>query len=156
MWSGTLISTTDGILNDWVVLLINGQNNTAVMNATFTDIFVDFGPKGTSAQSKLSWEVRDLWANRMTDAEAQAIINGVSVVGNSTTAVNGTGVLNGLYNATATSYAEGLAARDERLLGNVTTTVGPSGTIMATVDAHGAAMFRLRALPTGVTKRDEL
>ena len=132
-----------------VVVLINGNNATTVMNATLADIFVDNGPAGTAAQVKIPWEVRDLWADRMSDSEAQAIISASSATGNDTTGYNGTTVGAGRYNATKTSYAEGLANKDPLLLGKVSTTVKPSGTIFATVAPHGAAMFRLRALPTG-------
>jgi len=93
--------------------------------------------------------VRDLWANRMSTDEAQAIISANNTV------TNGTNV-QARYNATEMSYAEGLRAKNELLLGNITTTVQPSGTIIATVAPHGAAMFRLRAMPTAVAKRDEL
>jgi len=156
LWSGNLNSTTGGDYTDMVVLLINGNNKTTVMNATLADIFVDSGPSGTAPQVKMSWEVRDLWANRMSDDEAQAIISSSSDTGNATTGYNATTVGKGRYNATKTSYAEGLAQNDPILLGNVTTTVQPSGTIVATVDPHGAAMFRLRALPTATRRRDEL
>lgn len=149
LWSGGLASTTGGDNDDMVVLLINGHNHRAQLNATLADIFVDSGPAGTAAQVKMHWEVRDLWASRMSDAEAQAIISGAS---NATIANNGT---TGRYNATKTSYAEGLAQKNPLLLGKTTTTVQPSGTIVATVDPHGAALFRLRAVPTG-TKKDEL
>jgi alpha-galactosidase len=156
LWSGSLKSTTGGKYNDMVVLLINGANETMVMNATLADIFVDSGPAGTAHQVKISWEVRDLWANRMSEAEAQAIIDASSATGNATNGYNATIVGSGRYNATKTSYAQGLKNNDTLLLGNVTTTVGPSGTVTATVERHGAALFRLRALPTGVKKRDEL
>lgn len=145
LWSGNLQSTTGGTYNDMVVLLINGNSETTVMNATLADIFVDSGARGTAAEVKMSWEVRDLWANRMSDDEAAAII----AAGNATTGSNATSIGAGRYNATKTSYAEGLARKDPVLLGKVTTTVKPSGTILATVAPHGAAMFRLRALPTG-------
>jgi alpha-galactosidase len=156
MWSGSLNSTTGGDYDDMVVLLINGNNNSTVMNATLADIFIDNGPSGTAPQIKISWEVRDLWANRMSNEEAQAIISASSATGNATTGYNATTVGSGRYNATKTSYANGLAQNDPILLGNVTTTVGPSGTVTATVDPHGAAMFRLRAVPTAMRKRDEL
>jgi len=149
MWSGTLDSTTGGDYSDEVVLLINGKNVEAVMNATLVDIFIDSGNKGTAPEVKISWEVRDLWANRMTTNEAQAIINANG------TATNETNV-QARYNSTETSYSDGLKAKNEILLGNITTTVQPSGTIIATVPPHGAAMFRLRALPTAMAKRDEL
>ena len=150
MWSGNLKSTTGGGQNDMVVLLINGNSNTTVMNATLADIFFDNGAAGTAPQAKMSWEVRDLWANRMSDDEAQAIISASSATQNATTGGSGR------YNATLMSYADGLAQNNTLLLGNVTTTVQPSGTITATVDPHGAAMFRLRALPSGMKKRNEL
>jgi alpha-galactosidase len=156
MWSGNLQSTTGGQYNDMVVLLINGANESMVMNATLADIFIDNGASGTASQVKISWEVRDLWANRMSEAEAQSIIDASSATGNATSGYNATMVGSGRYNATATSYAQGLKNNDTLLLGNVTTTVSPSGTITATVDSHGAAMFRLRALPTGTRKTDEL
>lgn len=156
MWSGSLKSTTGGSQSDMVVLLINGNNDTTVMNATLADIFVDNGPAGTAKQVKMAWEVRDLWANRMSDEEAGAIIDASSKVGNATSGYNATTVGVGRYNATKTSYADGLAANNSLLLGNVSTTVQPSGTITATVDPHGAAMFRLRAVPTAMVKRDEL
>ncbi|KAF8865734.1 glycoside hydrolase family 27 protein [Acephala macrosclerotiorum] len=156
LWSGSLQSTTGGTYSDMVVLLVNGADESMVMNATLADIFVDSGPQGTAQQVKMSWEVRDLWANRMSTDEAAAIIAASSATGNVTTGWNATEVGTGRYNATATSYAAGLAANDTLLLGNVTTTVQPSGTVTATVDPHGAAMFRLRAIPTAVMKRDEL
>jgi len=155
LWSGSLQSTTGGTYNDMVVLLINGANESMVMNATLADIFIDNGPSGVAPQVKMSWEVRDLWANRMNESEAQAIIDSSSATGNATNGYNATAVGSGRYNATKTSYAQGLKNNDSLLLGNLTTTVRPGGTITATVDSHGAAMFRLRAVPTG-RKRDEL
>jgi alpha-galactosidase len=154
LWSGSLESTTGGDQDDQVVLLINGNNATTVMNATLADIFVDNGPAGTASQVKLSWEVRDLWANRMSDPEAQAIISASSAAGNATNGWNATRIGAGRYNATKTSYADGIDKKDPLLLGKVSTTVKPSGTIIATVAPHGAAMFRLRAVPTGT--KDEL
>lgn len=153
MWSGSLESTTGGEHNDYVVVLINGNNATTVMNATLADIFNDSGPAGTAEQVKMSWEVRDLWANRMNETEARDIISASSASGNETTGFDATRVGEGRYNATKTSYAEGLAARDPLLLGKVAMTVKPEGTIVATVDPHGAAMFRLRARSRG---KDEL
>lgn len=155
MWSGTLNSTTDSEWDDMVVVLVNGQNASATMNATLADIFIDSGTYGTAPQAALSWEVRDLWSNRLTDEEAQAIIDaanatesGSGVAGNATTK---------LYNATQTSYADGLEAKNELLLGKVVGTIEPQGTLTAEVERHGVAMFRLRAVPTAtIRKRTEL
>ncbi|KAG9239360.1 glycoside hydrolase family 27 protein [Amylocarpus encephaloides] len=156
MWSGNLKSTISADYNDYVVLLVNGNNNATVMNATLEDIFVDSGPKGTAPQVQMSWEVRDLWADRMSNETAAAIINTPTKSGNATTGYNATTIGQGRYNATTTSYADGLMANSSLLLGSVVTTVQPSGTIIANVDRHGVAMFRLRAIPTAVRKRDEL
>jgi alpha-galactosidase len=154
MWSGRLNSTTGGQQNDMVVLLINGGNSSTTMNATLADIFVDNGPGGTAKQVKMSWEVRDLWANRMSNEEASWIIGNSTAAKNATTGYNATSAGTGRYNATKTSYAQGLTNKDELLLGQVTTTVQPSGTITATVDPHGARVFRLRAVPSSAAKRE--
>jgi alpha-galactosidase len=156
MWSGNLNSTTGGTTNDMVVLLINGGNTTTTMNATLADIFIDNGPGGTAKQVKISWEVRDLWANRMSDEVAGWIIGNSTATGNATTGYNATtaGMDMGRYNATKTSYAQGLANKDDVLLGKVTTTVQPSGTITASVDPHGARVFRLRAVQSSSAKRE--
>lgn len=155
MWSGNLNSTTDTEYNDMVVVLVNGNNSTTTMNATLADIFVDSGTGGTAPQASMSWEVRDLWAYRMTDEEAQAVIDAANATMEGVVAapLNSTNV----YNATAVSYADGLEAKNELLLGKVTTTVAPQGTLTAEVERHGAAMFRLRVVPTDpVRKRTEL
>jgi alpha-galactosidase len=144
MWSGNLQSTTGGTTKDMLVLLINGADTSTNMTATLAEIFVDDGPAGTAQQVSLSWEVRDLWADRMSDEQARWIMDN-----NSTAAVG-----MGRYNATKTSYAQGLANRDERLLGKVTMTVQPSGAITAAVEPHGARMFRLRAVETTMAKTE--
>lgn len=144
MWSGNLNSTTDSEWNDMVVVFVNGQNTSATMNATLADIFIDSGTYGTAAQVAMSWEVRDLWSNRMTDAEAQAVIDAANAT-ESGSGVAGN-VTSKLYNSTQTSYADGLEAKNELLLGKVVGTIEPQGSLTAVVDRHGAAMFRLRAV----------
>lgn len=153
MWSGSLNSTTGGDYNDMVVVLINGQNASATLNATLADIFIDSGTGGKAPQVAMTWEVRDLWAGRLTDEEAQALIDTANATESGTgPASNAT---TKLYNATRTSYAEGLAAKDEVLLGKVVGTVEPYGSLTADVDRHGAAMFRLRAVSTAAVRRRE-
>lgn len=137
-----------------VVLFINGGNTSTTMNAALANIFVDNGAAGTAQQVNMSWEVRDLWANRMSDEEAGWIIGNSTATGNATTGYNATTVGTGRYNATKTSYAQGLANKDDLLLGKVTTTVQPSGAITATVDPHGARVFRLRAVDTSMAKSE--
>ncbi|KAM0190524.1 hypothetical protein ACHAPC_002690 [Botrytis cinerea] len=156
MWSGSLQSTTNSTTSDFVLLLINGGNETLTMNATLADIFIDYGTGGTAKQVSMEWELRDLWANRMDDATAKAIIDASTATGNATTGYNATTVGAGRYNATEMSYADGLAAGRSELLGNLTGTVKPSGTVVADVEAHGVKMFRMRPVETGLRKRDEL
>jgi alpha-galactosidase len=148
LWSGKLTSTSGGTYNDMVVLLVNGGLNTLVMNATLLDIFDDFAFTAKSKLIASSWEVRDLWAGRMSLDNATRIING-------TAASNSSDPYAAWYNATETSYAKGLAMNNSLLLGSPVTTVEPTGTVLASVEAHGAAIFRLRYVaPSGA--KDEL
>lgn len=156
MWSGSLQSTTNSTTDDFVLLLINGGDTPLTMNATLADIFIDYGTAGTAKQVSMEWELRDLWANRMDNATAQAIITTSTATGNVTTGYNATRVGNGRYNATEMSYKDGLAAGRSELLGNLTGTVQPSGTVVADVEPHGVKMFRMRPVETGLRKRDEL
>lgn len=158
LWTGNLNSTTDSDQNDILVLMINGLDETVTMNASLAEIFEDNGPNGNAPQIQMSWEVRDLWANRMSNETAAAIIATSSASGNATTGFNATTVGGDTrYNATATSYAQGLADKNELLLGNVTTTIQPRGTLSANIEAHGVAMYRLRyAGGPASRKRDEL
>lgn len=126
------------------------------MNATLADIFIDYGTGGTAPQVSLEWELRDLWTNRMDDNTAQAIIDVTTATGNATTGFNATTVGSGRYNATEMSYEDGLKAGRVELLGSLTGTVQPSGTVVADVEAHGVKMFRMRPVETGVRKRSEL
>ena len=62
------------------------------------------------------------------------------------------------YNATAMSYAEGLAANEIALFGVKTAELVPGGTVQAMVPAHGVVVYRLRSQGGGggMRKRDEL
>ncbi|KAI9646730.1 hypothetical protein NHQ30_004727 [Ciborinia camelliae] len=156
MWSGPLQSTTNSTTSDMVLLFINGGNETLTMNATLAEIFIDYGTAGTAKQVSIEWELRDLWANRMDNATAQKIISASTATGNATTGYNATAVGDGRYNSTEMSYKDGLAAGRSELLGNLTGTVEPSGTIVTDVEAHGVKMFRMRPVETGKRNRDEL
>ncbi|KAI9849061.1 MAG: hypothetical protein M1838_000291 [Thelocarpon superellum] len=151
MWSGNLAG------GDYLVVLLNAATRDLVMKATLEDIFWDQGPSGTAPEVQQSWEVYDLWASRMDSDTADSILQAK----NHTTGGSGTKPMlvrptATLYNATATPYAVGLAQRDPRVLGNLTTMVAPMGTLTAEVAQHSVAMFRLRAQPNGKRKRDEL
>lgn len=146
MWTGSLYA------GDQVVILLNGGNSSRMMNATAADIFGDSGEGGTAKQLKSSWQIYDLWANRMNNATASAILNANS------TEIQGTGtnVTQFYYNATKTGYAEGLMSNDTLLLGKEAGTLSAGGTIQTMVPRHGVAMMRLSQIVNNKRKRDEL
>jgi alpha-galactosidase len=130
---------------DQVVLLLNAGSNERTMNATLTDIFWESGPGGTASQIQQGWDVYDLWAKRMDNKTANAIINGTAPAGST-------------FNATALGgpmkvYSQVPASNDTWLMGSKVGSVAPRGTVNAKVPAHGAALLRLRQQ---VSKKDEL
>jgi len=146
LWTGSLAN------GDQVVALLNASPSDMMMNATLEDIFID----GGSQYYNQAWDVYDLWANRMSNATAQALMNGTSIRDST---LNGTQPLSnstGYYNATQTSYAKGLAANDTRLFGSMIDTVQAQGTLNAMIPSHGIGFYRLRKNPTVTRKRDEL
>lgn len=154
---GEISLWTGGLANgDWVVALVNAGNTSLTMNATLVDIFFDRSSSGSSGPSPLlkqTWDVYDLWANRMDDMTANAILYGNSTMNSSMIACNSTM----RYNATSTSYADGLAANNTALMGKMTTSIAPMGTLTADVPRHGVGMFRLRSRgAASMQKRDEL
>jgi len=142
MWSGGLAQ------GDVVVILLNAGNVDRPMNATLADIFVDNGG-ALAPQAALSYDVYDLWANRMPNATANAIIDANSTMA----AMN---VTNYYYNATQTSYADGIMANNTLLMGTKCGSVQSLGTLSATVPRHGVMAYRLRPQTGAMRKRDEL
>lgn len=138
MWAGSLAQ------GNYVVLLINGANIDMQLNATLSDIFVDDGG-ARSEQAKSSWDIYDLWANRMPNSTADAILNSNSTVGVAD-------VTKYWYNSTATSFKDGIMANNTILMGSHCGSVGPMGTITATIPSHGVAAFRLRPAGAPVTQ----
>jgi alpha-galactosidase len=138
MYSGALSG------GDQLVLLLNAGSKAREMNATLVDIFWESGPKGTAKQVNQHWDVYDLWANRMSNEDAAAIING-TYSGPSP------------YNLTAMGgaqevYSRPVPSNSKVLMGSKVGSVQPSGTVTAHVRPHGVAMLRLRA----TDKKDEL
>lgn len=84
------------------------------MNATAADIFTDEGGS-KSAEARSNWDVYDLWANRMPDSVANQVLrsNGTASVASAQ---------HYLYNATAMSYADGIAANHALLMGKKVST----------------------------------
>ena len=149
LWSGSLNN------GDQVVAMLNAGNVDMMMNATLDDVFID---SGGSASASQSYDVYNLWGNRMSNATAMAIMNGTS---ETLSTLNGTQSLNttatGYYNATQMSYAEGLSKNDTRLFGTKIGSVQAMGTLSAMIPRHGIGFYRLRSQGTGaMRKRDEL
>ena len=151
-WTGKL----EG--GDMVAVFVNAGSSPVAMSATMEDIFVDQVTTGSSKPVKMTtqtWDVYDLWANRMSETIAQAIIDGnVTKSDNGTTLISTMGRIN--YNTTTASYEEGLAANDTALLGAKVGVLSPVGTLNSEVAGHGVAVFRLRSQGTTKQKRDEL
>jgi alpha-galactosidase len=147
LWTRTMAN------GDTVMALINAGNSSRMMNATLYDIFLDQATAGTYLPAKElseSWDVYDLWANRMSNEEAGIIINGtapmVGACSNSTTR----------YNATMVSYTDGLKANHTALYGTKVGTIGPRGTWSVQLNRHSLGLYRLRLVETNMRKRDEL
>ncbi|KAF7717889.1 Alpha-galactosidase [Penicillium ucsense] len=138
MYSGPLSG------NDQVVLLLNSGSKALDMNATLTDIFWLSGAEGTAPQLKYEWDVYDLWAGRMSNETANAIINHNA---NATRPINMTA-----QGGASKVYAQVPLPTSSALMGKKVSTVKAGGTVKAHVKSHGVAMFRLRA----VMNKDEL
>jgi alpha-galactosidase len=139
---------------DRVIALLNAANSSLTMNATMADIFLDERTAGAYREPeelRTTWDVYDLWANRMSEKEASSILNGnaTTIGGNATSLTR--------FNATSTSYAKGVANNNTALMGAHVGTIAPSGTFSADIARHSVGVYRLRALSTeNVRKRDEL
>ena len=159
-WTGELMN------GDYVVAFVNGGPTTTMMTVTMNDVFVDLVTTGSNApvpQLQQTYDVYDLWANRMSNATAQAIINGnLTMETNSTNSTSEAGANSTLpmqtYNATQLSYTDGLNANNTALFGVKVKTMVPMGTLSAMVPSHGVAVYRLRSQGggSGMRKRDEL
>ncbi|MBE7180133.1 MAG: hypothetical protein INR71_02810 [Terriglobus roseus] len=140
--------------SDTVIALVNAMDKTMTLNATLHDIFLDQSTAGSYAPApELSetWDVYDLWGNRMSDDEAATVLNGtapqITASSNSTTR----------YNATALSYADGLNANHTALFGAKVGSIQPGGHWSATLEKNSVGLYRLRQVPSGGSmKRDEL
>jgi alpha-galactosidase len=60
---------------DQVVVLLNAAGNEMEAKVGLDEVFVHEGAGGSSWQSKESWGLRDLWADRVSDKIAQEILN---------------------------------------------------------------------------------
>ena len=138
---------------DYVVALVNAGNVGMTLNTTLEQIFVigsATSANGLAPQISQSWDVYDLWGYRMDNATANMVLKGNATVG-----VSG-GNETMRYNASQTSYEEGLRSGEKALLGKKVGMVEPMGTLSAYVERHGVGLFRLRSLGGGKVRRDEL
>lgn len=138
LWVGALAQ------GNYVVILLNGANKDMKLNATLSDIFVDEGG-ARSAEAMSDWDLYDLWAGRMPNDTANAILKSNSTAGIA-------GLSQHYYNSTALSYQDGIMANHTVLMGTHCGMVSARGTITATVRKHGVAAYRLRPAGAPVTQ----
>lgn len=134
LYSGTLSG------GDQLVLLLNGGSVAREMNATLTDIFWGDGPEGTASQVQSSWDVYDLWADRMSNQTANAIIRDG---GSAKRPINMTAM-----GGAEKVYAQVPLPETKALMGCKVGMVKPGGMVKAHVSPHGVAMLRLRERQT--------
>ena len=144
VWSGPLYG------GDQVVIFLNVGIEELQMSASLEEIFTADGPEGSAPQVRETWEVYDLWANRMDQSAAQAILDApIDSVEKTFEKID-------WYNATTLTYLDGLKHGDARLLGKKIEIIEPTGTLTATVPRHGVAMFRLRSPNNGGWRKSHI
>ncbi|KAF2153881.1 glycoside hydrolase family 27 protein [Myriangium duriaei CBS 260.36] len=129
-----------------VVILLNAGNSDRMMNATLADVFVDSGG-AKSPGAALTYDLFDLWGNRMDNATAASILS-------ANASVHASNYNQAWLNTTQTSFADALAANNSVVLGKQVGTVQPNGMISAMVPRHGVMAYRLR--PQRTSSKDEL
>jgi len=132
VWSGHLAS------GDQVVIFLNAADEDLDLEASLIEIFYHEGPNGHAAQVKETWNVYDLWGDRMDDGLAQRILSA-----SSSSEANKLLKKANWYNSTEIPYSQGLKDLDSRLLGKKVQTIRPGGSLKVTVRRHSAEMFRL-------------
>lgn len=142
VWSGHLAN------GDQLVILLNMANEKQTISVPLEEIFVRDGAGGIAPQNHINWEVYDLWADRMSDKDAESILDAA----NESARAHVFQQLN-WYNATELSYSEGLKQRDPRLMGKKVGAIPAQGTLEAEVSRHAAKVFRLRSVEDSSTKR---
>ena len=139
IWSGSLYP------NDQLLIFLNAADEDLEMSTTLDEVFIKEGAGGMAPQSKVQWDMFDLWGNMMEKETAKGALQG--------------NVPKSWYNSTEIPYKDGLQLGDERLLGKKVGIAGP-GQIKVHVPRHAMKMYRLRSqgAPAGgysITK-DEL
>ncbi|ORY08943.1 glycoside hydrolase superfamily [Clohesyomyces aquaticus] len=133
VWSGYLHN------GDQVVILLNAGDEDMQMSVSLAEIFVAFGPGGSAPHVKSDWALHDLWAHRMSDATAEALL-AAKTEGERSRLLKKAN----WYNATEIPYAQGLANDDPRLFGEKVGVVEAGGVMKVDVKRHAAKVLRLR------------
>lgn len=145
VWSGPLYG------GDQVVIFLNVANTDQEMTAFLEDIFLGEGPGCSAPQCSESWDVHDLWANRMDEATAKKIIQ--QQKDESSAGVEKIYKSQNFYNSTELSYKDGLKQGDPRLLGVKIGEIEAFGSLTVNVPRHAAKVFRLRSQSGSKSKR---
>lgn len=135
VWSGYLQN------GDEVVVFLNAGGEDIEMQVTLAEIFIPFGPGGSAPHVKSDWAVHDLWAHRMAEETAEALIAAKTDHERSAILEKAN-----WYNATETPFEEGLRKNDPRLFGEKIGIVEARGVLKAPVKSHAARVFRLRRI----------
>lgn len=147
VWSGSLQN------GDEVVIFLNAGGEDIEMQVTLAEIFISFGPGGSAPQVKSDWAVNDLWAHRMAEETAEALME-------AKTDDERTRIFKQVswYNATEIPFEEGLRNNDPRLFGEKIGIVEAHGLLKAPVKSHAARVFRLRrvAIPGEMSKEEHI
>jgi len=142
VWSGPLSH------GDQVVILLNMADENQTINVSLEEIFVRDGAGGIAPQNYRDWDVYDIWASRMSDEDAQSILDAADQSAREQLF----GQLD-WYNSTQMPYSEGLKKRDPRLMGKKVGVIPAQGILAAEVSRHAAQVFRLRNISDSNMKR---
>ena len=130
VWTGPLYP------NDQLVVLLNAADEELTITTDLEEIFVHEGPEGSAPQTKIAWDVHDLWADRMDERQAEKILKGDASKHQQV-----------WYNSTEIPYKVGLQNNDERLLGKKSGRMSSENPrLSAKVPRHAVRMYRLRPL----------
>lgn len=135
VWAGQLQN------GDQAVILLNFGGEDREISVSLAEIFIPYGPGGSAPHVKYDWAIHDLWANRMPEETAEALLAAKKEADREAILKKAN-----WYNATETPYAKGLAKGDERLFGEKIGVVEAGGVLKADVKSHAAQVFRLRRI----------
>lgn len=133
VWAGYLHN------GDQAVILLNAADAAVDMEISLAEIFTPFGPHGSAPHVGFDWAVHDLWAHRMPEETAAALLAAGSEAERAAVLKRAR-----WYNATETPYEQGLREGDARLFGEKIGVVPARGSLKARVERHAAKVYRLR------------